>query len=80
MRGIKIIISIKEVMPIKDKGLELDFIIALHVAWNRADKSINKKIKLIVKVMLSSIKYLLLHSSQSNSFDKSFLCYYESNN
>jgi hypothetical protein len=28
VRGIKIIISIKEVMPIKDKGLELDFIIA----------------------------------------------------
>ena len=59
MRGIKIIISIKEVMPIKDKGLELDFIIALHVAWNRADKSINKKIKFIVKVMLSLIKYYL---------------------
>ena len=51
MRGIKIIISIKEVMPIKDKGLELDLIIALHIAWLRAEKRINIKIKFIDKIV-----------------------------
>tara|TARA_B100000287_G_scaffold270411_1_gene254582 strand:- start:528 stop:686 length:159 start_codon:yes stop_codon:yes gene_type:complete len=32
VNGIKIINSIMEVIPIKDKGLELDLIIALQIA------------------------------------------------
>ena len=44
--GIKITISIMEVIPIKDKGFELDLIIALHNAWQSAENRINKNIKL----------------------------------
>ena len=32
VNGIKIINSITDVIPIKDNGLELDLIIALHIA------------------------------------------------
>ena len=31
-------------MPIKDSGLELDFIIALHIAWHIAENKIIKKL------------------------------------
>ena len=49
--GIKITNSIIDVIPIKDKGLELDLIIALHIAWLRAEKRINIKIKFIDKIV-----------------------------
>ena len=34
-----------DVIPIKDKGLELDLINALHIAWNRAENKIKINIK-----------------------------------
>ena len=49
--GIKITNSIIDVIPIIDKGLELDLIIALHIAWLRAEKRINIKIKFIDKII-----------------------------
>ena len=45
--GRKIIISIIDVIPIKDNGFELDLIIALHVAWHRAENKIKINIKFI---------------------------------
>ena len=40
VKGIKTIISSIEVIPIKDKGLPLDFIIALQIAWHTAENKI----------------------------------------
>ena len=36
-----------EVIPIKDKGLELDFIIALQIAWHTAENKIIMNIRFI---------------------------------
>ena len=49
VKGKKIITSNTDVIPIKDKGLRLDFIIALQIAWHRAEKIIKRKIKLMDK-------------------------------
>ena len=49
VKGKKIITSNTDVIPIKDKGLRLDFIIALQIAWHSAEKIIKRKIKLMDK-------------------------------
>ena len=51
VKGKKIVTSKTDVIPINDKGFLLDFIIALQIAWHSAEKRINKKIKLIDKVI-----------------------------
>ena len=47
VNGIKTISSINDVIPIKDKGLELDLIIALQIAWQSAENKIRINIKFI---------------------------------
>ena len=49
VKGKKIITSNTDVIPIKDKGFRLDFIIALQIAWHSAEKIIKRKIKLMDK-------------------------------
>ena len=49
VKGKNIITSNTDAIPIKDKGLRLDFIIALQIAWHSAEKIIKRKIKLIDK-------------------------------
>ncbi len=51
VKGKKIVTSNKDVMPIKERGFLLDFIIALHTAWHSAEKRINMKIKFTDKVI-----------------------------
>ena len=50
VNGIKIISSIIDVIPINERGFELDLIIALHNAWQSAENRINKNIKLTDKL------------------------------
>ena len=51
VKGKNIVTSKTEVIPIKERGFLLDFIIALQIAWHSAENRINKKIKLIDKVI-----------------------------
>ena len=59
-------------MPINDRGLELDFIIALHKACKRADNKI--------KIKIEFIDNILLHSCYCYTFCESFLSNNESHN
>ena len=52
VKGKKIITSKTDVIPIKDRGFLLDFIIALQIAWHNAERRINIKIRFTDKLII----------------------------